>query len=181
VMIEIRIHGRGGQGAVVASELLASAFAREGKFVQAFPSFGPERRSAPLASYMRADDKPIRLRCEIYKPDYVLVLDPSLISCVNVSSGIKEGGWIIINGRKTLRSLKFDHKYQIALVDASAIAASHGLGRTSPIVNTAILGAFAKVTGLVKIDSVIESIRESATNNVEGNIAAARESYKQAR
>jgi 2-oxoisovalerate ferredoxin oxidoreductase gamma subunit len=180
-MIEIRIHGRGGQGAVVASELLALAFAREGKFVQAFPSFGPERRSAPLASYMRADDKPIRLRCEIYKPDYVVVLDSSLVSCIDVSSGLKDNGWIIINSRGTLGSLKINKNFQIALVDASAIAARHGLGGTSPIVNTTMVGAFAKVTGLVQIESVIESIKESMTYKTEENIATARESYKQAR
>jgi len=177
-MVEIRIHGRGGQGAVVAADLLASAFAKEGKCVQSFPSFGPERRSAPLASFVRADKAPIRLRCEIYNPDYLLVLDPSLIAAYDITSGLKEGGGIIINSRKNPESFEFARKFRVTTVDASAIAAGHHLGgRTNPIVNTAMLGAFAKATNLVGINAIIESIEESIPANTEGNIAAARESY----
>ena len=96
-MIEIRIHGRGGQGAVIASEVLASAFFKEGKFVQAFPAFGAERRGAPVAAFARVDDQPIRIRHFIYEPDHIIILDPTLIESTQVDSGLKEGGWIIIN------------------------------------------------------------------------------------
>ena len=96
-MIEIRIHGRGGQGAVIASEVLASAFFKEGKFVQAFPAFGVERRGAPVAAFTRVDDQPIRIRHFIYEPDHIIILDPTLIESTQVDSGLKENGWIIIN------------------------------------------------------------------------------------
>jgi len=91
-MIEIRIHGRGGQGAVIASEVLASAFFKEGKFVQAFPAFGAERRGAPVAAFARVDDQPIRIRHFIYEPDHIIILDPTLIESTQVDSGLKEGG-----------------------------------------------------------------------------------------
>ncbi|MFH1757891.1 MAG: 2-oxoacid:acceptor oxidoreductase family protein, partial [Pseudomonadota bacterium] len=96
-MIEIRIHGRGGQGAVIASEVLASAFFKEGKFVQAFPAFGVERRGAPVTAFTRVDDQPIRIRNFIYEPDHIIILDPTLIESTQVDSGLKENGWIIIN------------------------------------------------------------------------------------
>lgn len=177
-MVEIRVHGRGGQGAVVAADLLALAFAKEGKCVQSFPSFGPERRSAPLAAFVRVDETPIRLRCEIYHPDYLLVLDPSLFKAYDITSGLKEGGGVIINSRQTPGSFEFANKFRVTTVDASSIAVEHKLGgRTNPIVNTAMLGAFAKATNLVGIDAIVDSIRESIPANREGNIEAARESY----
>jgi 2-oxoacid:acceptor oxidoreductase gamma subunit (pyruvate/2-ketoisovalerate family) len=177
-MIEIRIHGRGGQGAVIASEVLADAFFKEGKYVQAFPAFGVERRGAPVAAFVRVDDAPIRLRCEIYEPDHLIVLDPTLIQVVDLTSGLKEGGWIIINSDKEPSSFNLSSSFKVITVDAGSIATKHKLGsRTNPIVNTAILGAFAKVTGLVKLETVIEAIEEAVPINKEGNIAAAREAY----
>jgi 2-oxoacid:acceptor oxidoreductase gamma subunit (pyruvate/2-ketoisovalerate family) len=180
-MIEIRIHGRGGQGTVVAADLLALAFSKEGKFVQSFPSFGPERRSAPLATFVRVDDNPIRLRCEIYNPNHLLVTDSSLFAALDITSGLKERGSIVVNSRRDAVSFGISDKFQVASIDANEIAVTHNLGtRTNPIANTAMLGAFARVTGLISIDALADSISEMISNRTEANIAAAREGYARA-
>jgi 2-oxoacid:acceptor oxidoreductase gamma subunit (pyruvate/2-ketoisovalerate family) len=175
-MIEIRFHGRGGQGAVVAAKILADAFFREGKHVQSFPAFGVERRGAPVMAFTRVDDAPIFLRSNIYEPDIVVLLDPTLLHEVGVTDGLKNGGMMIINSpRHEFEEFK---DISIAGVNATEIAVRHGLGtQTNPIVNTAILGAFAKATGLVSIESVTECIREGVPKNAEENAAAARESF----
>jgi 2-oxoisovalerate ferredoxin oxidoreductase gamma subunit len=121
-MIEIRTHGRGGQGAVIASEILAEAFFREKKFVQAFPAFGVERRGAPVVSFTRISEGEIRERCEIYEPDHLIVLDPVLLDTVNITAGLKEGGWIIINTNRDLQSRGPLEKFRVATVDANTIA-----------------------------------------------------------
>jgi len=178
-MIEIRIHGRGGQGAVIASEVLAMAAFREGKHVTSFPAFGVERRGAPVAAFTRIDDRPIRLKCEIYAPDHVMVLDPSLLQVVDVTAGLKPGGWILVNSTQPPQALNFPHKYKVATVDANAIAIEHRLGpRQAPIVNTAILGAYAKVTGIVSLAAVLEAVAEAVPTKKEDNVAAAREAYE---
>ena len=178
-MLEIRTHGRGGQGAVVASEILAAAFFKEGKHVQSFPTFGVERRGAPVAAFTRVDEAPIRLRCEVYEPNHVMVLGETLVESVDVTAGLKDGGWIIINTELKPSDFKFPKKYRVATVDASGIAVGHGLGSvTSPIVNTAILGAFCKVTGAVGIKSVAESIREYVPTKWEDNVKAAEEALE---
>jgi 2-oxoacid:acceptor oxidoreductase gamma subunit (pyruvate/2-ketoisovalerate family) len=177
-MIEIRIHGRGGQGAVIASEVLASAFFREGKFVQAFPAFGVERRGAPVMAFTRVDDRPIKIRHFIYEPDHVIILDPTLIESTKVESGLKEKGWIVINTDRPPQSFAKFSSFRIAVVDASRIALEYKLGSpTAPIVNTAILGAFAKATGLVAIDSIIEAMQEFVPTNKAGNAAAIKEAF----
>jgi 2-oxoacid:acceptor oxidoreductase gamma subunit (pyruvate/2-ketoisovalerate family) len=177
-MIEIRFHGRGGQGAVVASEILASALFSEGKSVQTFPEFGVERRGAPVQAFLRIDDRPINIRCKVYNPDHIVVLDPVLIESVNVTQGLKPGGWILVNTDKNPSQLKFPNDFKVATVDASAIAIKYRLGpKTAPIVNTAILGAFCKITGLVKLESVLEKIKEYIPVNIEGNIKATQEAY----
>lgn len=177
-MIEIRIHGRGGQGAVVASAVLATALFYDGRFVQAFPAFGVERRGAPVAAFTRWDYKPIRIRTNVYKPDHVIVLDWTLLhEGVDVVSGLKENGWILINTSKEIGINDFS-RYRVAIVDAGAIAVSHRLGTpTAPVVNTAILGAFSKITGMVTIGSVIRAIRDNVPAKSEENVAAAREAY----
>ena len=181
-MIEIRIHGRGGQGAVVASQVLASAFFKEGKCVQSFPAFGVERRGAPVAAFTRMDDQEVRLRCEIYEPDHLMVLDPTLIEAVNITSGLKENGWIVINSDKTPEEFHLPSKFQVATVDANGIAAKHKLGtRTAPIINTAILGAFSRATGIVGIDAIVEAIKEEVPFNPDGNAAACCEAYDRVR
>jgi len=178
-MIEIRIHGRGGQGAVVASKMLVTAAAKEGKKVQAFPFFGAERRGAPVAAFARIDDQKIRLHSEVYTPDQVIVLDPVLYKTVNVTAGLKEGGLILLNSSQEPSAYPFPPQFKIATVDASGIARRHKLGsRTEPIVNTAILGAFARVTGIIGIEALAETIRESVPGKEKENEAAAREAYE---
>jgi pyruvate ferredoxin oxidoreductase gamma subunit/2-oxoisovalerate ferredoxin oxidoreductase gamma subunit len=172
-MIEIRTHGRGGQGAVIASEILADAFFREKKFVQAFPAFGVERRGAPVVSFTRVSDGEIRERCEIYEPDHLIVLDT-----VNVTLGLKEGGWIIINTNRDLQASEALKKFRVATVDANKIALKYGLGsRSAPIVNTAIVGAFAGATKLVGLKAVLESVEEFVPLRKENNRKAAEEAF----
>jgi 2-oxoacid:acceptor oxidoreductase gamma subunit (pyruvate/2-ketoisovalerate family) len=176
-MIEIRFHGRGGQGTVIASEILASAFFKEGSHVQAFPTFGVERRGAPVAAFLRIDDRPIRLRCQIQEPDHVIILDPTLIPVVDVSAGLEANGWILINtDRAPQHFSRFSAGgWRVAVVDASSIALEYHLGnRTNPIVNTAILGAFASVTRLVGVDPVLQAIREIVPARINDNVRAAR-------
>jgi 2-oxoacid:acceptor oxidoreductase gamma subunit (pyruvate/2-ketoisovalerate family) len=179
-MIEIRFHGRGGQGAVVASKVLAVAFFHEALFVQSFPAFGVERRGAPVMAFLRVDRQPIHLRVNIYEPDHIVVLDPTLIGAIDVTSGLKQNGWILINSHQAPEAFNDLKGFQKATVDATSIAIRNGLGsRTSPIVNTAILGAFSKVTGLVGIDSIALAIREELSGKKDENAKAAREAYNE--
>jgi len=181
-MIEIRIHGRGGQGAVIASEVLASAFFKEGKFVQAFPAFGVERRGAPVTAFTRVDDQPIRIRNFIYEPDHIIILDPTLIESTPVDSGLKENGWIVINTDRPPKTFGRFSKFRVATVDANRIAVEYKLGSpTAPIVNTAILGAFSKITGMVTVDSLIEAMKEFVPSNKAGNAAAIKEAHERAK
>ena len=176
-MRELRIHGRGGQGAVIASKLLAAALFREGRSVQSFPAFGVERRGAPVTAFLRISEGAILLRCEITEPDDLMVLDPSLIEAVDVSVGLKPGGSILINSdRDPLTYTKLREKYRVATVDANSIARAHGIGsKTQPIVNTAILGAFAVYSQIVSLDSVVEAIRNDVPLSTEENVKAAEE------
>lgn len=176
-MIEIRIHGRGGQGAVIASKILAHAAMLEGRFSQSFPAFGGERRGAPVVAYVRIDDKKIRMRYQIYEPDCVVVLDPKLFKMVNLTAGLKEGSPIIVN-IDPREAVTHDSKFKLFFIDASSISRKSGLGpRTAPIVNTSILGAVVKVTEVVKLDSLIEAIKEGVPARQKENIDAAREAY----
>jgi 2-oxoisovalerate ferredoxin oxidoreductase gamma subunit len=183
MMIEVRFHGRGGQGAQVASKILAVGFFHEGFYVQSFPAFGVERRGAPVMAFLRIDQQPIQLRVNIYEPDHVVVLDSTLIEAVDVKSGLKEGGWVLINSGRPPEAFHHSLKvFRTATVDATSIAIRNGLGsRTNPIVNTAILGAFSKVTSLVGIDSVALAIREEVPAKKGENAQAAREAYKEVR
>lgn len=178
-MIEIRFHGRGGQGAVVASNILAVACFLEGKHVQAFPAFGVERRGAPVEAYVRVDEKKVLVRTNVYTPDHVVVMDPTLIEVVNVARGLKPGGTLLLNTDKRPEDFERFTDYAVCAVDASRIALRHLLGsRTHPIVNTSILGAFSRVTGIVSIDAVCEAIREEVPSHHEANTAAAREAHE---
>jgi len=177
-MFEIRFHGRGGQGGVVASIVLASAFFKEGKYVQAFPSFGAERRGAPVVAFTRVSDQEIRERFGIYKPDCVIILDSSLTQRKDITSGLKEGHWIIINSDKKPEEYADLGPYRVVTLDANSISLKYGLGSSAvPIVNTTILGAFSKVTQTVKIESVLHAVRENAPSKPENNANAAREAY----
>lgn len=176
-MRELRIHGRGGQGAVIASKVLAVALFREGSWVQSFPAFGVERRGAPVTAFLRVADRPVRLRCEVAAPDDLIVLDPTLIGAIDVTAGLKPGGGILINSDHAPEHYAdLCGRYRVATVDASGIAAAHGIGsRTQPIVNTAILGAFASWSGLVSLDAVCAAIVEEVPVRGEDNVAAAQE------
>lgn len=178
-LIEIRWHGRGGQGAVTSAEMLAQAAIAEGKYAQAFPSFGPERRGAPVQAFNRVDSRePVRIRVDITQPDYVVVLDPGLLGKVNVTSGLKEGGWVIINTRKTVKEIKseFNIKYPVATVNATKIA-REVLG--VPIVNTSMLGAVVKITGVIDKQSTHDPLEKRFGRLGERNIKAMETAYEQ--
>jgi pyruvate ferredoxin oxidoreductase gamma subunit len=157
-MIETRFHGRGGQGAVTSAELLALAAIQEGKFAQAFPSFGPERRGAPVLAFSRVDERQIRIRSQIYEPDVVLVLDSSLLEIIDVTEGLKPGGALVVNTNLPLKELaeRFHFQGKLASVDASHIA-RECLGR--PITNTTMLGALIRATGIVDLRSMDEPLK----------------------
>lgn len=182
-MRELRFHGRGGQGAVIASKVLAVALFREGHWVQSFPVFGVERRGAPVAAFLRVAREAIRLRCEVKSPDDVIVLDPTLMSAIDVTAGLKPGGNILINTDAAPETFtKLTDRFRVSTVDATAIAVKHGLGsRTQPIVNTAILGAFAAASMLVGVDSVCGAIEDEVPFRMEANIEAAREAAEAVR
>lgn len=176
-MRELRIHGRGGQGSVIASKLLAVAFFLEGREVQSFPMFGVERRGAPVTAFLRVADARINLRCEILEPDGLIVLDPTLIDAIDLTAGLKPGGSILINtAHAPAHYATLATRFRVATVDASGIALRHRLGsKTQPIVNTALLGAFAADSGLVSLDSVCAAIRSEVPMHVDDNINAALE------
>jgi pyruvate ferredoxin oxidoreductase gamma subunit len=152
-MVEIRFHGRGGQGAVTSAELTALAAIEEGKFAQAFPSFGPERRGAPVMAYVRVSEEQIRTREKIYEPNIVVVLDPSLLQIVNVEAGLREGGLVVLNTTKSAEELRRETglKGRLAIVDATKIAIET---MRLPITNTTMLGALLKASGLMTIDAL---------------------------
>lgn len=180
-MIEIRFHGRGGQGTVVASKILADALAKEGNYVQAYPEFGVERRGAPVFAFIRVDNKPIYDKSRIYTPDHVVVVDPTLVEAIDVTDGLKDGGYIIINSPKKPEEFKFPDKFRVLTIDATDIAVRHQLGTlAAPIVNTAIVGAVVKILKLTKLESLIEAIREGVPLKQEENVQAAIEAYEKA-
>jgi 2-oxoacid:acceptor oxidoreductase gamma subunit (pyruvate/2-ketoisovalerate family) len=176
-MRELRIHGRGGQGAVIASKLLASALFLEGRSVQSFPAFGVERRGAPVTAFLRFSEQPILLRCEISAPDDLIVLDPTLVQATDVTAGLKTGGSILVNSELPPSGYPdLVGRFRVGTVDAGAIARRFRLGsKTQPIVNTAILGACAAFLGCVSLESVCRAIREEIPIRPEDNLSAARE------
>jgi pyruvate ferredoxin oxidoreductase gamma subunit len=177
-LLEIRWHGRGGLGAVTSAELVARAAISEGKYAQSFPSFGPERRGAPVLAFLRISDEFIRTRTAVDKPDIVTVLDPGLLTVVDVASGLKDKGKIIINSGKPPAALKseFGYRWPVAAVNATKIAIET-IG--VPITNTAMIGALLKVTEAVKLDSVIEQLHERFGARAGGNIEAMRRAYRE--
>jgi pyruvate ferredoxin oxidoreductase gamma subunit len=177
--IEIRWHGRGGQGAVTSAELLAQAAISEGKYAQAFPSFGPERRGAPVLSFVRiSSDKPILIRSGVTEPNIVAVLDPSLLRIVNVSAGLKENGTVVVNTTKTAEKIReeFGIKARIATVDATKIAMEL-LG--VPITNTTMIGAVVRVIGMVDLKSLVEPVKHRFGRNAEKNLEAMKRAFNE--
>ncbi|HKZ23678.1 MAG TPA: 2-oxoacid:acceptor oxidoreductase family protein [Thermoplasmata archaeon] len=181
-MLEVRFHGRGGQGSVIASELLAQAAFLEGMYPQSFPFFGVERRGAPVTAYSRIDSRPISVRTSITTPDIVVVLDSSLLRTVTVTSGLKPHGLLLLNSEGFPDQTRVGFSGRIATVDATGIALAHGLGSKSvPIVNTAILGAFARVSGVVTLESVLKAIEKGVPAKPDANREAAAEAFEQVR
>ncbi|MFH1075986.1 MAG: pyruvate ferredoxin oxidoreductase subunit gamma [Pseudomonadota bacterium] len=178
-MIELRFHGRGGQGAVTSTELLALAAINEGKYAQAFPSFGPERRGAPVMAFTRIDDKKIRTREMIYNPDIVVVLDPTILKIVDVTAGLKKDGVIILNTSKTEQEIKatFKIKTKLAAVNATQIAVEN-MG--TPITNTTMLGALIKACSVINLESIDAPMRRRFGKLADKNMKALRAAYEKA-
>ena len=169
-MIEIRIHGRGGQGNVAAAELLSVAAFKDGKFSQAFPSFGAERIGAPVQAFVRIDDKKVRTRADVLNPDYLIVQDYFLIETVPVLDGLKPDGLILINSDKPSEDLKLKTTATVETIPATEIALEI-VGR--PIPNAVMIGAFCSITGLVSLEAVQEAIMAKFPGRVgENNVAA---------
>lgn len=174
-MKEIRLHGRAGQGARMAAEILASALVLEGKYVSAFPMFGAERRGAPITAFLRFDDKPVRLTTQIYEPDCLVVLDPAQLKPATFN-GLKPNGMLIVNTSKPLADRMHHNVAVIGFTDATAIALEH-IGR--PIVNTCMLGVFAKTTGWTSLDFILPSLEEHFSGSLlENNVKALREGFQ---
>ena len=170
-MFEVRLHGRGGQGAVTSAELLALATINEGRYGQAFPSFGPERRGAPVVAFFRSDDKQIKVRTEITNPDLVLVLDPSILRIVKVTAGLKDDGILVANTKYRADEIReeLDLKCKLAVVNATRIAFEE-LG--IPVTNTTMLGALLKAKPIVNPDSLIGPLQERFGRIAERNVNA---------
>jgi pyruvate ferredoxin oxidoreductase gamma subunit len=185
VMFQIRIHGRGGQGVVTAAELLSVAAFLEGKYAQAFPSFGSERMGAPVMAFCRIDTKPIRLREPVIQPDALIIQDPTLLHQVEVFDGLASSGYMLLNSARGFEELglaEFTGKLPAGhcrAVPASELALRH-VGR--PLPNAALLGGFAGIAGVLKIESVIAAIREKFPPKIgDSNAAAAQEAYHSVR
>ena len=178
-VVEIRWHARGGQGAKTASELLAEAAFNSGKYVQGFPEYGPERMGAPITAYNRISDEKIRIHSNIYEPDYVVVVDETLIECVDLTAGLKESGAIIVNTSKTPDEVKTGlggYNGKVCTIDARAISVDC-LGRYFP--NTPMLAAIVKVSGIMDDETFIKDMESSLQNKfaskpqvIKGNMDA---------
>jgi pyruvate ferredoxin oxidoreductase gamma subunit len=174
-MKEIRIHARAGQGAITTAALLGYAYFLKGMYPYAFPHFGAARMGAPMNAFVRVDAKPVRLRSQVYEPDYVLVVDATLMRGFNCFSGLKEDGIAIINDKEGAQIPKVKAKQKIFLVPATDIALKT-IGR--PLGNTALIGAFAAATGEIDLDTLIEAIQKRFTGKAqEGNIQAVTQGY----
>ena len=178
-VLEIRWHARGGQGAKTASELLAEAAFNTGKFVQGFPEYGPERMGAPITAYNRIADKKIRVHSNIYEPDFAVVLDETLIECVDLTAGLKESGAIIVNTNKTPEEIKKElggYNGKVCTIDARTIS-EECIGRNIP--NTPMLAAIVKVSGVMSDEEFLGDMEQSLQSKfkskpqvIDGNMKA---------
>ena len=175
-MIEIKFRGRGGQGAVVASEILGRAFFSEGKYPQCFSVFGGERRGAPVLGFLRVDEEPILLKCQIYHPDQMIIFDFSLIDETGIIRELKPSGVILINTHQGIDFFKRLRKFRIGLIDAGPIARGLGLGT---VFNTVMLGAYARLTDLVSMSTLTETVKSMAPSKKEENIEAVKKGFEQ--
>lgn len=180
-MFQIRIHGRGGQGVVTATEMLSVAAFEEGRHAQAFPSFGSERTGAPVVAFCRIDDKEIRLREPIMEPDALIIQDPTLLHQIDVFAGLKPNGYVLFNTShsfeaiglgEVVKAFKPDH---LCTLPATELGLKH-VGR--PIPNVPLIAGFAALSGMIRLESVVKAINEKFSGKVaEGNIAAATDAY----
>jgi len=162
----------------VASIIMAKAFFSAGYYVQSFPVFGVERRGAPVEAYLRLDTEKILVRCNVYTPNHVVVQDVKLLENVPVTGGLKAGGWILINAAAQPANLEIFSGFRLAWVDATGIARRNRLGtRTHPIINTAIIGAFAGILKMPPMEMICDAIREEIRTKPEQNIQASRAAY----
>lgn len=186
-LVEIRWHGRGGQGAKTAALLLADAALSSGKFIQAFPEYGPERMGAPVASFNRLASKPIFLHSGVTNPDVVIVLDPTLMASVNVTEGMPDSGTLLINTEKSPIDIKkifnIPANLKVFTVDASTIS-KETIGREIP--NTPMLGALIKATGILDFNEMLEDTKKklekkfkSKPEVIQGNIKAIERAYNE--
>ena len=175
-MREIRLHGRGGQGVVMAADILAMAFVAEGKHANAFPSFGMERRGAPVAAFVKVDDKPIREITQIYAPDCLVLTDPFFRGEKDVYRGLKPGGTLVVNTADTAADNSEDNVQKMGLIDATRIALEE---IKRPATNTCLVGAFAATTGWVSLDAVLASFQGLWSGKaLEGNMRCAQRGYE---
>ncbi len=177
-MIEIKFRGRGGQGAVIASEILGKSFFLEGKWPQAFSLFGSERRGAPVFGFLRVDEEPIFLKCQIQRPDQEVIFDLSLADEKEIFSELKPGGVVLMNTGLEIEHFQKWRSFRVGLINASAIARDAGLGDTF---NTAVLGAYVRLTGLIKIETLLSVVRGSVPAKIEANVKAAQRAYEEAK
>ena len=176
-MKEIRIHGRGGQGAVLAARMLASAFVAEGKYVASFPMYGFERRGAPVVAFTRVDDKPIREKTQIYNPDGLIVIDPGLLTLPTLFTGVKPGAAFILNSPQKLAAQPHENIKIGGAVNATGIAVQE-IGRDIP--NTCLLGAFAAATGWLRLDSILACLPDYLSGDIlQRNLKSAERGYKE--
>lgn len=183
-IIEVRWHGRGGQGAVTASKLLATSALAEDKYIQAFPEYGPERMGAPIQSFTRISDTPIKIHCHVSTPDMVVVLDPTLIGSVDITEGLSDEGIIVVNTDESPEQIRKKLKLKgrkVFTIDASKIALEE-LGRPMP--NTPMIGALMKATELLKLGNVLDDIKSKFAGKfsqkiIDGNVNAIKRAYRE--
>lgn len=170
-MVEIRWHGRGGQGIVTANEILAGAALLEGKYIKAFPEFGPERMGAPIRAFARISDKPITIHSQVYHPDFVVVVDSTLLGQIDVTEGLKPDGAIIANYSESPEKLKtiIGGNFEVHTVDATRIAMEE-IGR--PLANTAMLGALSKITRVVALESVVKELQRKFSGKFTSEVTS---------
>ena len=172
---EIRIHGRGGQGVVTAAELLAVAAFEDGKYAQAFPSFGSERMGAPVQSFVRIADRKVHNRSQIYEPDYLIIQDNTLIGAIDVLGGLKPDGMVLVDTEKSPEELGLKTAAEVRTIPATKIALEI-IGRA--VQNTTLMGAFSGITGLISVEAIIKSVKERFPGEVgEKNALAIQKAY----
>jgi pyruvate ferredoxin oxidoreductase gamma subunit len=185
--VEIRWHGRGGQGTVTAAKVLADACLSGGRYVQAFPEYGPERAGAPLRAYNRVSSHEIRMHCPVLKPQVVSVVDATLLDSINVTEGTTEDAMLVVNSSKDPKEIReklhAGPKQRVFTIDATKIALDC-IGRALP--NSPMLGAICKITGLITIEHLLEDVRKSfgkkfAQKIIDGNLEATRRGYEEVR